>query len=61
MSRALRAPALNIKESMAIQSYVGRVQAPELPAGLDWLNVTRPLTLEDLRGRLAILDFWTFC
>ena len=46
---------------MAVQSYVGRVQAPELPAGLDWLNVTRPLTLEDLRGRLTILDFWTFC
>ena len=61
MSRAQRAPALNIEGSMAIQSYVGRVQAPELPAGLDWLNVTRPLTLEDLRGRLPILDFWTFC
>jgi hypothetical protein len=46
---------------MAVQSYVGSVRAPEFPAGLDWLNVARPLTLDDLRGRLAILDFWTFC
>jgi len=28
---------------------------------LDWLNVARPLRLADLRGRLAIIDFWTFC
>ncbi len=46
---------------MATQSYVGSVRAPEFPAGLDWLNVSRPLRLQDLRGRLAIVDFWTFC
>jgi len=34
--------------------------APEFPDGLDWLNTSRPLTLADLRGRLAILDFWTY-
>jgi len=46
---------------MAIESYAGKVRAPEFPAGLDWLNVSRPLTVPDLRGRLAIIDFWTFC
>lgn len=46
---------------MAVQSYAGGVRAPEFPEGLDWLNVSRPLTLNDLRGRLVILDFWTFC
>lgn len=47
--------------AMALESYIGTVRAPEFPPGLDWLNVSRPLTLADLRGRLAIIDFWTFC
>lgn len=46
---------------MATQSFAGKVRAPEFPEGLDWLNVARPLRLSDLRGRLAIIDFWTFC
>ncbi len=46
---------------MAVRSHVGSVHAPDFPVGLDWLNVSRPLTLHDLRGRLAIIDFWTFC
>lgn len=46
---------------MPEQSFAGTVRAPELVAGLDWLNVARPLTVADLRGRLAILEFWTYC
>ncbi len=37
------------------------VRAPDFPVGLEWLNVDRPLSLKDLRGKLVILDFWTFC
>ncbi len=38
------------------------VRAPELDRpGLTWLNVDQPLSLDRLRGRLVILDFWTFC
>jgi hypothetical protein len=47
--------------SMALHSYAGTVRAPDFPAGLDWINVARPLRIADLRGRLAIIDFWTFC
>jgi len=28
--------------------------------GLTWLNVSRPLTFGDLRGKVVILDFWTY-
>jgi thiol-disulfide isomerase/thioredoxin len=37
-----------------------RVRAPELH-GAGWFNTDRPLTLAALRGRVVLLDFWTFC
>ena len=36
------------------------VRAPALPADAAWLNVERPLTPADLRGRAVLLDFWTY-
>ena len=39
----------------------GTVNAADFPQGLDWLNTDRPLSLEDLRGKLVLLDFWTYC
>ncbi len=43
------------------QRFAGTVRAPEFPPDAEWLNVPRPLSLADLRGRLVLLDFWTFC
>ena len=41
-------------------SYAGTTPAPEFPEGLDWLNTDAPLTLESLRGKVVLLDFWTY-
>lgn len=43
------------------QRFAGQVNAPEFPEGLAWINTDRPLELAELRGKLVILDFWTFC
>jgi hypothetical protein len=43
------------------ERYRGSVRAPDFPAGLEWLNVERPLTLQALRGKVVVLDFWTSC
>jgi len=46
-------------QSTTRQSYNGTVRAPELPP-LDWLNTDRPLRMADLRGKVVVLDFWTY-
>ena len=37
-----------------------RVRAPELTGGRGWLNTDKPLSLAALRGKVVLLDFWTY-
>ncbi len=46
---------------MSSRQFAGKLAAPEFPAGLEWVNSDRPLTMQELRGRIVILDFWTYC
>ncbi len=41
--------------------FRNRVRAPELNGGLGWLNTDHPLSLAEVRGRIVLLDFWTYC
>lgn len=36
------------------------IRAPELTQTAPWLNTDRPLSLKALRGRVVLLDFWTY-
>ena len=36
------------------------VRAPELDGAVAWLNVAAPLTLRALRGKIVLLEFWTY-
>ena len=38
----------------------GPIRAPELTGAIAWLNVPAPLTLKALRGKVVLLDFWTY-
>lgn len=51
-------PPANLESSAPVDLYARN--APEFPAGLEWLNVSRPLTMAELRGKVVIIDFWTY-
>ena len=40
--------------------YQAKVRAPELTGGKDWLNTDKPLSIAGLKGKVVLLDFWTY-
>ena len=42
-------------------TYAGASAAPEFPSPMDWLNTGgRELSVEQLNGKIILLDFWTY-
>ena len=49
------------KGALMSQQSRPQVRAPEFPSSLEWLNTDTPLTIAGLRGKVVLLDFWTYC
>ncbi len=37
-----------------------RPMGKDFPEGLKWINTDKPVTLAALKGKVVLLDFWTF-
>ena len=44
---------------MAVQQGA-KIRAPELTGDRGWLNTDKPLSLAGLKGKVVLLDFWTY-
>ena len=44
-----------------MSGYKQTVHAPDFDGAVGWLNVAHPLTMKELRGKVVLLDFWTYC
>ncbi|XP_038071189.1 NHL repeat-containing protein 2-like [Patiria miniata] len=69
LDMALRAAKTDEQKREIVLKYLERQCDPEdgkivqdFPEGLEWFNTKQPLSLHrDLRGKLVVLDFFTYC
>lgn len=47
--------------SVPANKLPGKFPAPGLEGGSGWLNTSGEITLKELRGKVVLLDFWTYC
>ncbi len=61
LSASLVSSASSLQQEQERMEYEGKVNAPDFPERIEWLNTERPLSLRELRGKVVLLDFWTYC
>ena len=58
---ALMPGFMNAQDVPPDNPFPGRFPAPSLDGGVEWLNTSGPISIKDLRGKIVLLDFWTYC
>ena len=51
----MRNHILKVKEKLKTLPVI------EFPSNCEWFNTSQPWTSDHLKGRLTLLDFWTYC
>jgi thiol-disulfide isomerase/thioredoxin len=60
---ALAVPLFAVSQGdNTVSQYEGNPELPmpEFPPDLEWVNIDAPLTAAALRGKVVVLDFWTY-
>ena len=56
-------PLFSFQMELRNGSYLNepqKVRAPELKGDIGWLNTDKPLSIAGLKGKIILLDFWTY-
>jgi len=65
-AQAVSADDVDSDKPQTVQTYLEDIdkynlKCPEFPKNLEWVN-TGPLSFQkDLRGKVVLMDFWTYC